>query len=954
MAIANITTTTDNGVQRITNNQQVTGTGASAGTIDGECVVLDGSASVLETGTSAGEVLVTNSQIVIDSDTPTAQDAGAVLNYGGRAVTTTTMSFIDSLILIKSLSSRHNIMVTELTRTEVIESGSSGYMYCYTSTDAIVDAVLFRGINVWEIYAPPSVLFDVIVDDVNYAYLNWEAGRLDFFNFAVSNIATAYAWMGTGNSGNNYSYQWNNDTSFLNKEMYLTSANNRYYEGYTATWKFIDRDTGNAVEDVTVIFRDDRSGTSAAQGTFTTNSSGIMTGTFDSQNDTTGSDTTRATLFMLTTQVTSVSTGDPGSYDFPLSTIGGDQGNRSENYQIDTVSPEVEVRSYLHEALSGYGPASFFTPTEEIGSIASDLSVNRYENFILSADAGLTATKTVADAYTTLTDLERFFDRTKSEWYDNDEYPLPTKDGVKVDIKDVSIEIDASAASAWAFSSVEATRSTVTADLSWAQSTTASVSSSATNRYLLVAVANETSPLSSVTGITYGGVEMTLVRRALNRNATGMGIEIWGLDDAGIENASSTTISVSWDATPTNSKTYRASYYDVNQLRPVDGIVTNDHISETVLTMNPYVETSGLGIGFAVNGSAGGVTWEAGVTEQLDTATSSFGYSVATRAAGGSDATISMDTTTTEHVGIAFGLRAAQGLITIDAGSALTTTTKFTTIKTSGSVNLTDTTTIDGLTIDGDLNLEVVKDLDDVDVTGALDFATAGTYAFSDVIIDEVTNSSGGAVTINVTGNSTITTNTGPSITIVYSIDVTITVKNQAGVAIPGVEVAIFQDNAARTVILTSTATDEDGEVTTTAAASLGAIIIRARQSAKTASFGTTSGVNATSEVITTSTNHNFRDGDAVIYDNDGGTADVGLVDDTTYYANNITDTTLSLHSTAANAISDTTREDLNQDGSETHLLDPIRYVASSATGTIGATEFSAQITMVTDTIVTG
>ncbi|GEM_PF-2798807 len=220
-------------------------------------------------------------------------------------------------------------------------------------------------------------------------------------------------------------------------------------------------------------------------------------------------------------------------------------------------------------------------------------------------------------------------------------------------------------------------------------------------------------------------------------------------------------------------------------------------------------------------------------------------------------------------------------------------------------------------------------------------------------------NNSGGAITLSVTSGGTyplsVRNGSGSSTTVTSSVDVTVTVKNQSGTVIPGVEVAIFQDNAARTVVLSSTPTDENGEVTTSVAASLGAIIIRARQSTNQASFLTSaSGIDATSEVITTTNSHNFRDGDAVVYSKNGGTAAVGLTAGNTYYVNNISSTTLSLHSTAANAISDTSRVNLSVDGSETHLLDPVRYVSASATGTVGTGNFSAQITMVTDTIAAG
>ena len=53
-----------------------------------------------------------------------------------------------------------------------------------------------------------------------------------------------------------------------------------------------------------------------------------------------------------------------------------------------------------------------------------------------------------------------------------------------------------------------------------------------------------------------------------------------------------------------------------------------------------------------------------------------------------------------------------------------------------------------------------------ITVSGVMDFDTAGTYTLTNSIVNEVTNSSGGTVIINVS-NTIITTNTGPNITIV-------------------------------------------------------------------------------------------------------------------------------------------------------------------------------------------
>lgn len=224
-------------------------------------------------------------------------------------------------------------------------------------------------------------------------------------------------------------------------------------------------------------------------------------------------------------------------------------------------------------------------------------------------------------------------------------------------------------------------------------------------------------------------------------------------------------------------------------------------------------------------------------------------------------------------------------------------------------------------------------------------------------------NNSGGSVTINITGGGdtpTYRNGAGASTTINNNITVTVTVKNQGGTAVPGVEVAIFQDNAARTVVLASTPTDENGEVTTSAAASLGAIIIRARQSTNIMSFltseSTTDGVNSTLEEISNPTLHNFQTGDAVVYGKNGGSASISasITDGGTYYVRAVDTTSVKLYASAANAISDTSAFNLLASGSETHKLDPSRFVAGSATGTIGTGDFSAQITLVTDNIATG
>lgn len=189
------------------------------------------------------------------------------------------------------------------------------------------------------------------------------------------------------------------------------------------------------------------------------------------------------------------------------------------------------------------------------------------------------------------------------------------------------------------------------------------------------------------------------------------------------------------------------------------------------------------------------------------------------------------------------------------------------------------------------------------------------------------------------------------------NVNVTITVNDPDGDPEPGVLVAVYQDNAARTTVIASTSTDENGEVAGSAAASLGAIIIRVRQNTNTADFVTDTGINATTETITTNANHHFQDGDAITYSDDGGSDTIGLTDGTVYFAGNAATNSVQIYDTAVNAIAGTStgRQDLNGTGTgETHLLDPVRFVQTSATGTIGGGDFTAQISLVTDAIATG
>lgn len=99
------------------------------------------------------------------------------------------------------------------------------------------------------------------------------------------------------------------------------------------------------------------------------------------------------------------------------------------------------------------------------------------------------------------------------------------------------------------------------------------------------------------------------------------------------------------------------------------------------------------------------------------------------------------------------------------------------------------------------------------------------------------------------------------------------------------------------------------------------------------ATFNASTGVDGGTEVITTDEAHGFTTGDAVYYNDEGGTAVGGLTDGDRYYANVLSTTTLSLHTTRAAAIADSSRINLTAGSSEEHALYSGKAVVFNDTG---------------------
>ena len=98
---------------------------------------------------------------------------------------------------------------------------------------------------------------------------------------------------------------------------------------------------------------------------------------------------------------------------------------------------------------------------------------------------------------------------------------------------------------------------------------------------------------------------------------------------------------------------------------------------------------------------------------------------------------------------------------------------------TTGTLTTQNGTLLNGGTFDCDIIYDsgASTTITNVIHTGAFDLPQAGTYTIDGGKLDEVTNSSGGAVTISLINGAIITTNTGPNITITTPATLTVSVN---------------------------------------------------------------------------------------------------------------------------------------------------------------------------------
>jgi hypothetical protein len=420
--VTGIITTSDNGVLRITTDED----GLSGALIDSETIVITGS------GTIQGDVDIVSSQLKF-SGVNGNNDANAPLTYGARANIVDNLDIMNSSsVIFETSGGRRNILISELSGgSEIIETGTPGNLFVYSQTDAVITDAIFRGIWVHEVYRNFAKFFNVEYLDTGAGQLNWEAGRLDRYGINIPSTTTGwYSWMGTGSGGNNAFWDWNPKSIDATKIVHQ-STNNDYYQGYTLSEVFLDKFTSLPISDVRVVYKDDRTNVGSDLieiSEYLTDASGVLVGTVDTRDLSTGSSIQRPTLYVLTNQSRLIG---------GTSTTFGSLPN-TQNYVMDSISSELLVRSYLHLE----NPSSL-NLNSEVGTIDADLNVEEYNNYYLTEDLGVTETNMATVlSYSSLDNLETFYDRSKAEWRDNDDFPIFTYGSGTIDLGNVSLNVN--------------------------------------------------------------------------------------------------------------------------------------------------------------------------------------------------------------------------------------------------------------------------------------------------------------------------------------------------------------------------------------------------------------------------------------------------------------------------------------------------------------------------------
>jgi len=358
MTMTNMGTySTVNGVQEYTVANALT----TSGSATDESILITGSGTIGVSPSSAITADFLRCNLHIENPIPATQwynISEASLTYNAdsndRYSTGSAINFEDCQVVFSAPSIKA-IFLSNCTNTRVFNAGST--MLTYTQAGANLNNMHLENSN-WEVNGQPSEAANIKL--VNSAITNYLVPRLDFSYIDLTTGGTNLT-LNIGNGGNVTCYFWN-IVLFNNTKINHQHVNNRYYDGVSASWLFQDRDTGLDVNDALLISSSDKSGSMTELGRYTTNTDGLIVGTYDSRFETTGASQVRDSLFL---------------FESLSDQAGSTYTNGGLSYSVTSITNQIEIRAYGYDPPVGYIVGDAYTGGEQ-GSIAPDYSTDLY------------------------------------------------------------------------------------------------------------------------------------------------------------------------------------------------------------------------------------------------------------------------------------------------------------------------------------------------------------------------------------------------------------------------------------------------------------------------------------------------------------------------------------------------------------------------------------------------
>ena len=314
------------------------------------------------------------------------------------------------------------------------------------------------------LYAPqgiPEYVAGLVLDATAFSYGNpgsLHTEGLNVINYPTTGIDKQAIAL-SGGDLLNILYIWNKGSgvdntkySLLRPTLAATGAGfpdgykgNFIIEGYSASWQFVNQTDSAPVQGVKVCYYDNISniheynGTLAKKAEYLTNSDGKLVGTWNSRTRAIVTSRVLDSLFLITNRTNSL-----GSTYAPAFSV--------QSYSLVPTQRQIAVKSYLHAVNPAFQQGTAFEITGKIGAVNELFTASSYQPFFLSLDDSITETnQATVDAYVILETPAKLYDRAKSAWYANENFPLLTRSGNTVDLGSYNLTIDAAAASAYAF-----------------------------------------------------------------------------------------------------------------------------------------------------------------------------------------------------------------------------------------------------------------------------------------------------------------------------------------------------------------------------------------------------------------------------------------------------------------------------------------------------------------------